>query len=210
MRVKIGPYLTWWGPYQIADLVFGNPEKYPDTTTWRHRAAERLGDWLAKDRHGGDSWFARACQWIYDRRQRQVYVHIDNYDVWNMDETLRHIIGPMFVLLKSKKQGYGLIADEDVPEHLHSTHAPAECEWELDGNAEKRYEWVLDELIWAFCTDHEQARAKFWDHSAVDDRADLNTQVHQLRVDREGLDAYEARLGKAYQLFGKYYQTFWD
>ena len=139
-----------------------------------------------------------------------VYVRIDNYDVWNMDETLRHIIGPMFVRLKKIKHGYGFIQDEDVPEELRSIHAPAEREYEWDRNAEKRYEWLLNEMIWAFNTDHEEVTNKFYDHSAVDKDADLNTQIKQMKVDREGLDAYQARLQKAYELFGKYYQTFWD
>lgn len=205
MKVKIGPYLNWWGPYQIADLVFGNPEKYVDEETWRHRWSERLGDWLAK------TWFADFCQWVHDKRERMIYVRIDNYDVWNMDETLRHIIGPMFVRLKAIKQGSGFIEDCDVPDELKSTSAPPlENPWDTDANLHKRYEWLLDEMIWAFNTDHEEIKHQFFDHSAVDKEADINKQVKQMKIDREGLDAYEARLQNAYRLFGKYYQTFWD
>ena len=207
MKVVIGPYLKWWGPYQIADLVFGNPPNYIDEKdeTWRHRWSHRLGEWLA------GTWVADACQWIHDRRQRQQYVRIDRYDHWNMDETLRIIIGPLLVQLKKHKQGSGMVDDEDVPEHLRSTAAPPVAEaWDLDDNFHSRYEWLLDELIWAFCTDHEAAKDRFYDHSAVDHKADLNTQLHQMHVDRHGLEAYEARLQQAYCLFGKYYQTLWD
>lgn len=211
MKVKIGPYLNWWGPYQIADLLFGNPDKDRFSMDykpgWRAKAADRLGDWLAQTR------FADVCQWIHDKRERQVYVHIDNYDVWNMDATLRHIIGPMFVKLKAVKQGSGMIDDQDVPENLRSTAPGARdgCEeWDSDKNLHLRYEWVLDELIWAFNHDVEEARAAFYDHSQVDESAGIEKQIHQMKVDREGLEAYEARLQNAYQLFGKYYQTFWD
>lgn len=206
MKVKLGPYLTWWGPYQIAELIFGNPDKYveEDKRTWRHKYSERFGDWLASTK------FADFCQWIYDKRKRQVYVHIDNYDVWNMDSTLNLIIAPMFKRLKAIKHGYGFVEDEDVPEHLRSHMAPPSDEYSWDGNAEKRYEWLLDEMIWVFSTDHDEAEHQFYDHSEVDKTADINTQVHQMKVDREGLEAYQKRVQNAYKLFGKYYQTFWD
>jgi len=212
MRVKIGPYLKWWGPYQVAELLLGNPSQdrwgMDYQPTWRERWADKLGDWLANTR------FADLCQWIHDKRRRQVYVHIDNYDVWNMDSTLRLIIHPMLVKLKQTKHGSGYVDDTDVPEHLQSTAPGARdgCEnpWDSDHNLHPRYDWLLDELIWAFGHDQDAAEASFYDHSAVDNTGDLNTQVNQLKVDREGLEAYHARLSNAYQLFGKYYQTLWD
>ena len=210
MKVKIGPYLKWWGPYQIAELVFGNPEKIysglsGEPLSWRVVWSDRLGEWLAK------TWVADFCQWVHDKRQRQVYVHIDNYDVWNMDATLQHIIGPMFIKLKSVKQGSGMVDDEDVPEHLRSTSAPpVEHEWDTDANLHRRYDWLLDEMIWAFNTDHDAAKDAFYDHSQVKDGDSLSKQIMALKVDRAGLEAYEARLQNAYRLFGKYYQTFWD
>lgn len=206
MKVKIGPYLNWWGPYQIADLLFGNPDKWPEKETWRHRWSHRLGHWLAEK-----TPVATWCQWIYDRRERQVYVHIDRYDVWNMDDTLRLIIGPMFVKLKATKHGSGFVEDSDVPDHLKSTAAPPrENAWDSDANLHARYDWLLDEMIWAFTTDHEEARHAFYDHSGVDKSQTLEAQIHSIQIDRDALDAYEVRVTNAYRLFGKYYQTFWD
>lgn len=210
MRVKIGPYLRWWGPYQIANLLLGNPKETYDWTTGQPKTkrlqwADKLGDWLASTK------FADLCQWIHDRRKRNVYVRIDNYDVWNMDETLRLIIGPMFVRLKAIKQGSGFIDDEDVPDELKSTSAPPlENPWDTDANLHRRYEWLLDEMIWAFTTDHEEVKHKFYDSTKVDKVDDLNKQIQSMQVDRQGLDAYEKRVQNAYRLFGKYYQTFWD
>ena len=44
-----------------------------------------------------------------------------------------------------------LVDDEDVPEELRSTAAPAkENDWDVDENHFKRWDWVLDEMIWAF------------------------------------------------------------
>lgn len=209
MKVKIGPYTNWIGPYQIAEKLIWWADKYTETP-WGERQYA-LGKWLAEDKHGDDSWLLKFCTWINKFKKRQEYVHIDNYDVWNMDSTLRLIIGPMFKRLKDVKQGYAFVKDEDAPEHLRSTNAPPkEHEWDWDALADARYDWLLDEMIWAFTTDHDEAQHKFYDHSQVDKKADLNEQIANMKVDREGLDAYNKRVANAYQLFGKYYQTFWD
>lgn len=205
MKVKIGKYLTWWGPYQIADLLFGNPEKYSLKETWRHRGAQKLGAWLAETK------FADFCQWIHDRRKRQVYVHIDAYDAWNVDSTLNLIIGPLLTQLKATKHGYGWVEDADVPEHLRSDKAPAKANsWDWDANAEGRYEWVLDELIWVFTTDHDAEQHKFYDHGKKVPGEDLMQSIYRMKVDHEGLTAYQTRVSNAYLLFGKYYQSLWD
>lgn len=208
MRVKIGPYLRWWGPYQLAELLLGNPpqDRYgmDYQPTWRERMADKLGDWLA------ETWVADACQWIHDRRKRQVYVHIDNYDVWNMDSTLRLIIGPMLVKLKEVKHGSGRVDDADVPPHLRSTAAPpVEHDWDIDDNFHARYDWLLDELIWVFTHDTD-VEDSFHDWSDVNRNLPLMEQVSQVRVDHEAQAAYHARVQNAYRLFGKYYQTLWD
>lgn len=209
MKVNIGPYPQWWGPHQIAQLVFGNPDKhgYDTSEGWRARAAEGLGNWLER------TPIADLCSWIHARRRRRVSVKIHRYDTWNMDTTLRLIIHPMLVQLQATKQGSGLIDDCDVPEHLRSTQPGARdgCEsWDLDNLVHQRYEWVLDELIWVFGHDSESTERRFFDHSAVDDTACISQQIQQIQVDREGLDAYHARKRNAYMLFGKYYETFWD
>jgi len=209
MKVKIGPYVNWIGPYQIAEKLIFWADKY-DCTPWGERQY-RLGQWLATNKDGDDSWFAKFCAWIHTFKKRQEYVHIDNYDVWNMDSTLRIIIGPMFVKLKSIKQGFAMIADEDVPELLRSHNAPAkENDWDWDDLAEQRYNWLLDEMIWAFNTDHEEAQHKFYDHGEPVKGEDIMDSIKRMKVDQEGLNAYNKRLANAYQLFGKYYQTFWD
>lgn len=210
MKVKIGPYTNWIGPYQIAEKIIFWADKYDDENPWSDRQ-HRLGKWLAEDKNGDDSWLMKLCNWIQSLKKRQVYVHIDNYDVWNMDSTLRLIIGPMFKKLKEVKHGFAMIADEDVPELLRSSNAKKpENEWDWDALAEARYDWLLNEMIWAFSADHDEEQHKFYDHSAVNKKDDLNAQISKMKVDREGLDAYNARVENAYRLFGKYYQTFWD
>jgi len=213
MKVIIGPYKNWIGPYQLADKIFFWQDKYNDDCVWADRA-HRFGTWLAEKKDGSDTWLMKLCNWIDKKRKRHIYVKIDNYDVWNMDETLRHIIGPMFVRLQSLKQGSGFVDDEDVPDELKSTAPGARdgCEeWDSDHNLHRRYAWLLDEMIWAFTTDHEEERQKFYDWSEVDKKEDnLQRQLKKLKVDEAALEAYDLRLQTAYKLFGKYYQTFWD
>jgi hypothetical protein len=214
MKVNIGPYLTYWGPYQIVDAIFFWQERYPDDKLeqrWDYRLHDRLTEWLS------ETWVNDVCQWIHDRRRRRIRVHIDRYDVWSMDYTLSLIILPMLKRLKEQKQGYGMIDDEDVPEHMRST-APLAREgidpnntWDWDRYAQDRYEWVLHELIWTFTQiSDEDNEDQFYDHSAVKKDDSIDKMVQNLRVDHVGLKAHQERIRNGLRLFGKYYQTLWD
>jgi len=59
-------------------------------------------------------------------------------------------------------------------------------------------------------TNYKEGSNIFWDHSEVDESTDIMQQVNALKVDRVGLDAYEARVQKGCELFGKYFQALWD
>lgn len=212
MKVKIGPYLNWWGPYQIVDAIFFWHEKYPSEeleARWDYKLHDRLSEWLS------NSWVADVCQWIYDKRKRTVKIQLDRFDTWSMDHTLALIILPMLKQLKATKHGAGKVDDEDVPEHLRSTAPGAkdECknEWDTDKYFFDRYDWCLEEMIWTFTqlTDDDSEK-QFYDHSFVNRDSDINTQVHQLKVDREGLQKHWDRINNGLRLFGKYYRTLWD
>ena len=211
MKVVIGPYKSWIGPYQIADAIFFWQDKYSDTCPWADRA-HRLGEWLATNRDGSDSWLTKLCQWIDSKRSRQVYVRIDNYDVWNMDHTLALIALPMLKRLREVKHGAPKVDDFDCPQHLWSSNAkPRENEYDLDEHWFARWDYVLGEIIWAF-EQHtrDDEKDEFFDHSQVDERTDINTQVAQIKVDTDGLNHHEHRKQMAFKLFGKYYQALWD
>ena len=96
-----------------------------------------------------------------DDLDREIDVTIDNYDIWSLDHTLAYIIHPALILLKSKKNGSPNVDDDDVPDHLKSTSAPPKKnEWDTDENWFKRWDWVMDEMIWSFSTkidiDHDK------------------------------------------------------
>ncbi len=210
MKVIIGPYKNWIGPYQIADFLFGRPERYVDDSerTWRHRWSERLGDWLA------ETPLKSLCEWIDSHRSRQVYVRIDKYDTWSMDHTLAHIVLPMLKQLLLTKHGAPCVDDEDVPLALRSTAPGARdgCdEWDVDHNHFVRWDWVLVEMIWAFEQQlQEDAESQFFDHSDVPKGTAIQDAIGKIKVDSEGHLAWQKRKSNGYRLFGKYYEALWD
>jgi hypothetical protein len=85
--------------------------------------------------------------------ERKISVKIDKWDVWSMDHTLAIIILPMLKELKKVKHGAPNIDIVDVPKNLRMT-AKQKAKWEKTGNTDpkffKRWDWILDEMIWAF------------------------------------------------------------
>lgn len=192
MKVKIGPYLNWWGSYQIIDALFFWHEKYPDDKTesrWDYRLHNSIATWLSKTR------FQTLCEWIYNKRKRKIQIHIDNYDIWGMDHTLALIILPMLKLLKVRKHGSPLVDDCDVPVELQSISAPPkENEWDTDEYYHKRWIWVLEEMIWAF-------------EQIIDEDAEY---AYFDPVNKEKYQEYQSRIQNGLILFGKYYRGLWD
>ena len=217
MKVFLGSYTTWIGPYQIADLLcfWVRPVKdecgFDSKPEWVHD----FGSWLAKDKNGNPSRLARFCEWVQSKRKRTEFVHIDNYDVWSMDNTLALIIHPMLLKLKTQKHGYGFIDDKDVPKELRSNATGAregiKNKYDWDNYAEARYSWMLDELIWTFeqlCNDDNESQ--FYDHTESSKEKDFNRSIQKLKVDRVGLELHQKRIENGLRLFGKYFRTLWD
>jgi hypothetical protein len=171
--------------------------------------------------------------WVLDRVHPKIeYVKIDRWDTWSMDHTLAPIILPMLKQLQKTKHGSPSVDDEDVPEGLglRSTEAPAkENEWDTDENWFKRWDWVLDEMIFAFtCKVDDSWENEF--RSGVHDYVHVPVDVHGNEVakgehkywqmkdgpkntykcDYEGMRVVEARIQNGFRLFGKYYQSLWD
>jgi len=217
MKVYLGKYRDWIGPYQIAEMLCFWVREVPDRLGMMHKPGwvHDFGTWLAEDRAGNDSWLARFCQWVQARKKRRTWVHIDNYDVWSMDHTLALIILPMLQKLQKQKHGYGMIDDKDVPKEYRSTVKGARRglnKWDWDHNAEARYAWMLNELIWTFtqlCNDSD-GESQFYDHTESSKEKDFNRSMQKLRVDRAGLEAHHKRIENGLRLFGKYFRTLWD
>jgi len=141
------------------------------------------------------------------------YVKIDGWDTWSMDYTLSHVVVPMLKQLKVTKHGAPFVDDEDVPEELKSTSAPPkENDYDTDENHFKRWDWALNEMIWAFEQNLDtNSEEKFFDHAEWDEKEkDFGKNLHKIKIDQPGLKAHQDRKANGFRLFGKYYSGLWD
>ena len=211
MKVYIGPYTNWIGPYQIADKI---PLVSDDTRF-------KIGEWLSK------TWVNDLCHWFYDKQDQKIKVRIDKYDTWSMDHTLAHIILPMLKQLRDTKHGSQYIDDEDLPPHMQH---------DGDNWVHYKWDWVLNEMIFAFESKIDNSWEEQFYHGEPkyiytpvnpkeefaetpdfindDDMESDWMQLKQINpdywVDYEGMKVYNDRIQNGFRLFGKYYQGLWD
>ena len=200
MKVYIGPYSEWLGPYQIADWL--------QKIGFSEDRCDKIGDYLNK------TWLRNFCEWVHEKKKRNVKIKIDNYDVWSADYTMSLLILPLLKKLREVQHGAPHTNDEDVPEGLglRSTEAPLkENEWDTDDNHFRRWDWIMDELIWTFeqLVD-DDAEERFYDHSECVEGLGFEERLSKLKVDREGLQKFNERIENGLRLFGKYYRGLWD
>lgn len=201
MKVYIGPYRSRWTSQIHYDYMNKKYDyTWEDNHNWFERALEKLES---------------AVQSLYNvtinpllNHDTKIKVRIDKYDTWSMDHTLAHIVVPMLKQLHETKQGAPLVDDEDVPEELKSTSAPPkENDYDLDDNHFKRWDWVLDEMIWAFeqkTCDWEEQYYKY------EDDPDAALGIKLTWSDDEGRKAHQKRMSNGFRLFGKYYEALWN
>ena len=230
MKVKIGPYNNYIGPYQIAETILFWIPKYDKGTLEYTKAYDKyvlgFAEWLAEDKNRNPSWLTKFCLWIESKRKRTVKIKIDRWDTWSMDRTLALIIVPMLKQLKETQHGAGFTDDDDVPEHLRRTAAdPKENEWDTDSNHFKRWEWIMDEMIWTFeQLIDDNADQKFWtgkhdiqweptehDEEGKPKFYEMKRGPNDTAVfDEEGYKKYQERIQNGLRLFGRYYRGLWD
>ena len=240
MKVYISDYRDHWiSPYTMLDYAFfwtdwskcsrdktvirsleeERKHKYVEHPAWVERWSDRLTP------------ISNAIQWVLNRVHPPIkYVKIDRYDTWSMDHTLADIVLPMLRQLKATQHGAGFVDDEDVPEELKSTSAPPkENEWDTDANHFARWEWVMNEMIFAFeCKTDDSWEEKFrsgdidmlWvpvdrDGNEVPKGEHRYYQMtdgpkNTYKCDYEGMKVVEARIQNGFRLFGRYYQNLWD
>lgn len=202
MKVYLNkPRYHWISPYKILEKVFFWRE-----IDYDEPLIEKWSDRLEP--------VSKAIQKVLDIIHPKVdYVKIDYWDTWSMDCTLSPIILPMLVQLQKTKHGSPHVDDEDVPEEIRSTSAPPkENEWDTDEFWHKRWEWVMNELIWTFTQlSDEDNESQFYDHSEVDpDEKNIMEQVKKIKCDYDTLKAHNERIKNGLRLFGKYYRGLWD
>jgi len=122
---------------------------------------------------------------------------IHSWDTWNMDYTLAKIVLPMLKQLKATKHGSPNVDNEDVPINLRAPEEDVlkyKTLGETDPDFFKRWDWVMDEMIYAFdCkVNKEEVYVRF----------DIK--------DRKGMEKEQERISNGFRLFGKYYESLWD
>jgi hypothetical protein len=209
MKAYLGPYKYYFGVHQLVDSLSFLPIRQKDL--------DNISDYLNK------TWVKGFCEWVDSKRDRKIKVKIDHYDSWGAYETIAIIALPIIKQLKLKKQGAPEVSDSDVPEHLRSTNAPPkENEWDVDSLFFSRWNWVIDEIIWAL----EQIQPdvdwenQFWIvHPKIDFDdypEDEGKEVTPLRwkvqgeCDWEGRNKYQERINNGLRLMGVYFQSLWD
>ena len=230
MKIHIGPYKEWLGPYQIAEKILFFIPKQRDESGFPRTAdvVHNFGKWLSEDKNGKDSRLTKFCNWLEKKRNRKVKIHIDNYDTWNMNSTLAMIILPMLKQLKDTKHGAPNTDDKDAPVELRSTSAPKkEHDYDTDGNHFKRWDYILDEMIWTFEQLHPDTdwEAQYYsgEHDIVwEPKGELNEKgkpkfyemkkgpKDTFQIDMKGMRKHQKRIDNGLRLFGKYYCALWD
>jgi hypothetical protein len=219
MKVYISKYRDHWlSPYTICEKICWWREIDYDEP-WVQRVNKVLGPVM--------DIYKKILDFVHPPIN---YVKIDNYDTWSMDSTLTPIILPMLKQLKETKHGAPYTEDEDVPERLRSTTKSAQKakknSWDSDGNHFKRWDWILDEMIWAF----EQLADDDWEaqfHTGTSDTIwvpskELDAKGKPLtyemkagpkdtrKWDKKGYTKHSARIDNGTRLFGKYFRALWD
>ena len=210
MKIYINrPKNNWLSPYTIIEkVIFWREIDYDEPLVQNILKYTKLG------------WFCDKLHTIRSFLNRDIkYIQIDPWDAWSLEHTLSPIILPILQELKRVKHGAPFIADEDVPKNLR-VGAKGTCNSDVhklfednDNTFFERYDYILDEMIWTFQTlsmdDHE---GQFYTHmtKTIDWDKDIDKSIRNIKVDRKGLEAHNARITNGLRLFGKYYRALWD
>lgn len=166
--------------------------------------------------------------------ERRVDVQIDEFDTWDIDHTLAHIIYPMLLQLREKKQG----VPSEVVDNIGGEDYVAQGSFDFyketyQESWEKacgRWDEILDKMIWSFeqltKNDYDQlyhhGKAEY-DFVEADklypnpisgkmektyQMVDKNPDEHW--YDSDGHRLHEERIQEGLELFGRYYRNLWD
>lgn len=228
MKVDLGPYPSWWSVSWFENWVTCKIHKVDYAYKIEEEDYTKLEKFIFK--------FTDAWQWVLNHtvnkinQKRKEKIRIDYYDTWSMDHTLSLMILPMLKQLKNDKHGAPLVDDKDVPVELRSTSAPKKKnKYDTDDNHFKRWDWVMDEMIWAFEQKlaDDEGRSNYYDPYKPNEKVEVTNIIHPSlseealaehtemmrsmgKFNRTKYKKYMARKQKALTLFGKYFEALWD
>ena len=227
MKIYKSNYRNHWvSPYVILEKIFFWRE-----IDYDEPIIKKLSDFLNP--------FSVAWKKFLDFVHPRIsYVKIDRYDTWSMDHTLADIILPMLKQLRDTKHGSPLVDLEDLPEELRmvgyedwssqlrfdfgDSEQHEKESWEI---THRRWEWVLNEMIFAFEhlvddkwedayhsgeLDIKHVPCEWYDDGKPKLYSTEHGPNHTYELDYEGLRKVYDRMENGFKLFGKYYRGLWD
>jgi len=148
MKVYIGGYSNHWTTQNVEQMWY--KFRY-DKYEWEVNNPDWLDDAFEGVMRIWRKVVCRPVNRIKNKIPRTTFIKIDKYDSWSADHTIAMIVLPILKQLQTTKHGAPYTDDADVPEHLRSTSAPPkENEWDTDENHFKRWDWIMNEMIWTF------------------------------------------------------------
>ena len=212
MRVKIGEYPS----RLICNIHTRHMQKKYEGLSYDNQTRE---DYVLEAIEDAVQSVYNVFNWLwYDRRTQKVKVQTDRWDTWSMDHTLAHIVLPMLVQLKRTKHGAPNTDNADVPKALRMSKKDM-TQFAKDGSTDdkffKRWDWILDEMIWAFnqkCRDDWEGDYYEYREMGPEESKDADSLFGLKLVwdDRAGQKAHQERMTNGFKLFGKYYENLWD
>lgn len=171
--------------------------------------------------------------WPKKGNRRKISVQIERFDTWNLDHTLAKIIYPALLQLKVEKHGvpgiFVEVGGEDYSDQM-SFDFYSESHDEAWKEGAKRWDEILDKMIWAFQQLSSDDYSSQYHHGKADydwiktdktypnpvtgkveptyQMVDKNPEEHW--YDHVGHQLHEERIQEGLELFGKYYRNLWD
>lgn len=188
MKVQISNYPHRWRcciHTRYMDKKYGYG--FGESVGWVEKSLERLEEII--------QWvYNHTVNLYYDNAKQTEKIRIDPWDTWSMDHTLAPIILPMLIQLKETKHGAPYVDPKDVPIELRPQKQTKKEKdmGETDSTHFQRWDWVLDEMIYAF--DCKANKDDVW--MRFEKKAEVETE--------------QKRISHGFLLFGKYYENLWD
>lgn len=210
MKVTIGPYINYFGPYQLADLF-----RYVGVS---EEKCEKIGEYLS------DTSVGIVLNKIHDLRKRKVKVKIHRYDSYSADHTLAYIILPVLKQLRDSKHG----SPGDMPAFMQTSQGTSQfcfdfyaeeddIAWDI---GHEQWKEILNKMIWSF----EQILDDNWEDQYWEQKPEVDTEAMKAdeselasirwktigKCDWVGMQKHQDRIQEGLELFGKYYTGLWD
>lgn len=212
MKVKIGNYTNFIGPYQIAEKILFWMDRYDDRV-------HNFGTLLDEKVPG----LTKLCQWIHSKQKRTIKVKLDRWDSWSADHTLALVILPVLKQLRATKHGCPWTEHSDGPWYYRFTPTAEHNGDDKGSYNHERWDWIMDEMIWTFeqlvdDDDSWESRYHHGNHDIVwkpcEDRPEYSEMTKGPKDthwwDKDGAMKHQEKINNGLRLFGRYYLNLWD